>query len=474
MKVGLYTIIGCMPIAVVSAFQATIPIPLAVTGSFPRTNNLKSRELLVRRHAFLHPGGDLELPDVHFLSTHGPAIVASTSHVLTQNLKPLFEAVTPLFETAIQPLLNAYGGLLKEYPVETKSITAAILACGGDAIAQSRSEASTYDVKRGAAFLTFGALYTGAFQHTWFTFLNDHVAQWGVSLDLWGAPEIKAEWWRAFDLYTRFKGAGPAPLPPPSDSTLAAAKVAINQFGAVPFVYMPLFFAMTGALGNLNPQESWERARSLYFPLLKRNYIFWLPTQFFQFLVLPPDFQIPFLCCASLCWTVILSSVGGTASTSAPPSDAIQVEMTEPVLTMDTGTTSINDLTDHVSIDDLKNAAADIVPVGVFGAIEGAAGVVGDATVAGSVGLFASTAGDAAIAEAVGGAIAASEMGNALGAAFGASGQAEVGIAVVSVVSAGIGALVSARDNNLSSNVEDSVVNHEDNEGAYINSNTLV
>eukprot|EP00978_Attheya_sp_CCMP212_P041098 scaffold231416_cov48-Attheya_sp.AAC.3 len=240
-----------------------------------------------------------------------PVVASSTSHLLTQNLKPLLEAA--------KPLLNVYGGLLKEYPVETKSITAAILTCGGDAIAQSRSEASTYDAKRGAAFLTFGALYTGAFQHTWFTFLNNHVPQWGVSLDLWGAPEIKTERRRAFDLCTRVKGAGPH-LPPPSYSTLAAAKVAINQFGAVPFVYMPLFFGMTGVLGNLNMQESWERARSLYLPLLKRNYMFWLPTQFFQFLVLPPDFQIPFLCCASLCWTVILSSVGGGASTSAPSS----------------------------------------------------------------------------------------------------------------------------------------------------------
>ena len=74
--------------------------------------------------------------------------------------------------------------------------------------------------------------------------LNAHLVGLGVDLGVWGSPYI----------------------PPPSSEVLAAAKVAVNQFVVVPALYMPLFFAVTGALGGLNLEASLERMRSLYGP----------------------------------------------------------------------------------------------------------------------------------------------------------------------------------------------------------------
>mmetsp|Transcript_40163 Transcript_40163/g.48172 ORF Transcript_40163/g.48172 Transcript_40163/m.48172 type:complete len:495 (+) Transcript_40163:196-1680(+) len=369
--------------------------------------------------------------------------------------------------------LEAYATLLRDKPVETKATTAGILTFTGDAIAQSRSDSEKYDLKRGLTFLTFGAIYTGTLQHFWFEFLNNNISHWGVKLGVWGEPAVKAEWWRFYDLPSRLLAKMAASsshinvLAPPSDAALAGAKVVVNQFGAVPFIYMPLFFAMTGALAQLGPVESLNRAKPLYFPLLQRNYLFWLPTQFFQFLVLPPDFQIPFLCCASLCWTVILSSIGGgaTVTSSSATVAATDSEDDQLQLAMKSGG-AVNELTDSVSLRDVKNAAADLVPNSVNGALGGAASVVSDATIAGGLGLLASTASEANFGITVGGIIATSgeigqlvntglvgsggiiatsgEIGQLVNTGLGGSmGQADVGIVAVSIISAGVGALIS-------------------------------
>jgi hypothetical protein len=179
-------------------------------------------------------------------------------------------------------LLQTYTTLLQSHPLTTKSLTAALLACAGDAIAQSRSSAESYDIRRGFAFVVFGAAYTGAFQHYWFGYLSEHVEEWGRYMGIWSrhanaSIEMiqKEEWWRYFDVISTLENT-------PSPEALAAGKLILNQLVVVPIVYMPLFFAFTGLISGLDVNQSVARARSLYFPILRRNYFYWLPVQFMQ------------------------------------------------------------------------------------------------------------------------------------------------------------------------------------------------
>ena len=265
--------------------------------------------------------------------------------------------VVPHFDVA-----TMYSNALRNAPLETKVATAAGLACVGDAFAQRMSSIHNeksmadgnvgnsflYDVRRGMAFAAFGACYTGAFQHFWFNWLNDHLV--GVGVDLTNSLQLN-------ELLERIDVATGAELllPQPSPELLAAFKVAINQFCVVPILYMPLFFWFTGVLAGLNPEASLERARELYSPILRRNYAFWLPTQFLVFFTLPQDYQVPILSAASLVWTVILSSLGSDkVSTSLE-----EVEYLGAMAAADASVT-VEELTDTVTLEDVTSAAGAI------------------------------------------------------------------------------------------------------------------
>ena len=251
--------------------------------------------------------------------------------------------------------IESYGHLLEVHPLTTKAITSSLLAWLGDAIAQGSSWLSSsdeekrldlsmmmddYDLPRGLTYFCFGAAYTGAFQHVWFHYLGTHVMGWGEHCHIWGPspppplPQthttIFSEWWTT-TTHHHFEDDSiglwawhPTPQhhhlpsttttltpPPPSDVTLALAKLIINQFGMVPFVYMPLFFYVTGKL-----HDSDNDVARAYGHILARNYLYWLPVQFGQFFWCPPAWQIPFCSLASLVWTIILSTVSSSSSSS--------------------------------------------------------------------------------------------------------------------------------------------------------------
>ena len=77
------------------------------------------------------------------------------------------------------PLVSAYSRSLAVAPLPTKSLLAAVIAIGSDAVAQlsdggGAGEAKGLDVERAVAFGIFGASYTGAFQHHLFDWLSSN------------------------------------------------------------------------------------------------------------------------------------------------------------------------------------------------------------------------------------------------------------------------------------------------------------
>ena len=340
-------------------------------------------------------------------------------------------------------ILQSYASILRLHPLATKSCTAAILVCTGDAIAQSRSSSESYDNRRGMAFVLFGASYTGLFQHYWFSYLSEHIASWGDAVGVWGPERVSIPvdivqahddvWWRYFDIVSQLEN-------PPSPTALAIGKLIMNQFVVVPIVYMPLFFAFTGLISGLDVNQSIARGRSLYFPILKRNYFYWLPVQFFQFLLVPMDFQIPFVSAASLIWTIVLSSIGGGSTAPTAPASIIAYETEdefgeEIVMINKVESGPANTITDDVLLEDVTSALIPDNLIGGLGEVtEGASFDAAKLTTGGfAAGLIASAANEAIIGEAV---------GELVGAEVG------VGVAVVAAAGAGIGLLAANLEND--------------------------
>jgi hypothetical protein len=191
--------------------------------------------------------------------------------------------------------LSGYKQLLQTYPLPTKMMTGATLAVCGDAIAQFKDAEVAYDKRRAASFAVFDMAYR-ALQH--FSFPIIVACCHGQLL---GSLQI---------------------LDTMDSSQLAAMEQTLaSQLGIVPFIYYPAFFTISGAIQGLSASAAWSRALENFVPLMKRNLVFWIPVQFIQFGYIQEDLQIPFLSCAGLVWTFILSVYAGSAKSHSPEKD---------------------------------------------------------------------------------------------------------------------------------------------------------
>jgi len=230
--------------------------------------------------------------DVHHLQS---AVADSVNHVILPHADSSFNIANVDAGATLMDPLSGYKQLLKTHPLPTKMMTGATLAVCGDAFAQSKDANVDYDKRRAASFAVFDMAYR-ALQH--FSF-----------------PIIVA--------YCHGQILGSLPIPEAFDSSQLAAmeQTLASQLGIVPFLYYPAFFTISGAIQGLSASAAWSRAQENFVPLMKRNLLFWIPVQFIQFGYIQEDLQIPFLSCAGLAWTFILSAYAGSAKSYSPEKD---------------------------------------------------------------------------------------------------------------------------------------------------------
>ncbi|KAL3925714.1 MAG: hypothetical protein SGILL_000221 [Bacillariaceae sp.] len=175
-------------------------------------------------------------------------------------------------------------------------MTGCTLAVVADAIAQLREP--EYNFKRAASFVAFDACWRAVQVLTYKPLIETCTGQFS---------------WKALQLLPFFSQQGASPQ---VDTFLLGAmeQTLVSQLVLIPLIYYPVFYASTGLVQGLTVDETLTRARETFIPLMKRNLMFWIPTQFAVFGFVEENLQIPILILCGLVWTVILSLSAGNAS----------------------------------------------------------------------------------------------------------------------------------------------------------------
>jgi protein Mpv17 len=204
---------------------------------------------------------------------------------------------SPEIMDAVSMAWSDYQVALKTQPYPTKMATGVVLAFVGDAIAQLREPAS-YDKKRAVAFATFDAVYRAVQQFTYPPLIAKLKGQF--ILALLGSLGLQSI--ASLDSVTNLSG--------PLEQTL------VSQLVIIPTLYYPVFYAVTGTVQGLSMDETIQRAKDTFIPLMKRNLLFWIPIQFGAFGFIQEDLQIPVLILCGLVWTIILSISAGAVKSA--------------------------------------------------------------------------------------------------------------------------------------------------------------
>ena len=194
--------------------------------------------------------------------------------------------VAPAAQNLLHSAVQSYQHALQTDALKTQVETGVVLAVVGDAIAQKTQTKEPYNANRAASFATFDACYR-AVQHFIYP------------------PMIAA-----------CNGAFLAQFLPNHQQYAAAIEQAlVSQVIIIPIAYYPVFFAVTGAVQGLTLKETVNRAKETFWPLMTRNWLFWIPVQFAVFGFVPDEnAQISILIACGLAWTVILSALAGSAT----------------------------------------------------------------------------------------------------------------------------------------------------------------
>ena len=191
-----------------------------------------------------------------------------------------------------------YGQELRNDPLKTKVLTGIVLAIVGDALAQIRVVDEPYNVKRAVSFALFDGCYRAVQQATYPPMMKLCAGKFLTSLFV-AATATTAISQETTKLFASM------------EQTL------VSQLVIIPTLYYPVFYAVTGAVQGLTLEETVQRAKETFIPLMKRNLLFWIPVQFITFEFIEENLQIPILIVCGLVWTIILSVSAGAAKATA-------------------------------------------------------------------------------------------------------------------------------------------------------------
>jgi len=195
-----------------------------------------------------------------------------------------------------QILLEGYKAALVSRPLRTNVLTGASLAVIGDKLAQMRDTEKSYDLRRASSFAAFDSCYR-MFQHVAIPIIVN-LGQGNALTSLVSMIPLVTMGSKSVAFCT------------------AMERTLLYQFGLIPFFYYPVFFTFTGVMQGLTLTETFNRAKTSFFPCWKRNLMFWIPTQMVMFGLVDEKWQIPFVCVMGILWSLILSITAGKAKQS--------------------------------------------------------------------------------------------------------------------------------------------------------------
>jgi protein Mpv17 len=342
-----------MSLASREAFSIDVFVSHIFYNEAPRSRSLTPRPIMAKRSITFvllstsilnllphHVSGFSVIQDLH---SHLPILQNAIDHASSMVVAATADANNPL-----QLAATTYRHALKEDPLQTKICTGIFLAVVGDGLAQAR-EPQEYNVPRAASFAAFDGCYRAVQQFTYppmiqlckGKFLHGILATLGVASST-NLPILAA-----------------------IEQTL------VSQLVIIPTVYYPVFYAVTGAVQGLTLDQTIQRAKDTFVPLMKRNLLFWIPIQFFCFAFVEENLQIPILTVCGLVWTIILSVIAGSVKVqpvviSAPTTTAPTTTMSEEELILqDDPAYCVTGMEDNCLIDpdDMFHAPAGLEPL---------------------------------------------------------------------------------------------------------------
>jgi len=206
--------------------------------------------------------------------------------LFTVYLLALFHCIWPFFSLYLRPLSHRIWPLVHTAPGAFSPLTFFIsaVAGAGDIAAQLITNTSCpkpfldqWDRRRTLGIVTFGAVYSGWFQHYLFAGYAKLFPVANVSNSVRYANALKLTF--------------------------------CHQFGSFPCFYFPSFFMIVETVRGMTVPEAWENFKLKFWKQYKYGLVVWTPAMLTQFLWVPLPLQVPYIASIAAVWVTYLSYV---------------------------------------------------------------------------------------------------------------------------------------------------------------------